>query len=78
MVMATKINVYLKEDIANDMKLLIKHEEAKITDFVNTPLKKYIESKAAELELARKQKLEKSVSGKKLGGSEKIMFNISK
>ena len=56
--MATKISVYLEEDIANDMKLLIKHEGMKITDFVNTSLKKYIESKSAELELARKQELE--------------------
>ena len=56
--MATKISVYLEEDIANDMKLLIKHEGTKITDFVNTSLKKYIESKSAELELARKQELE--------------------
>ena len=56
--MATKISVYLEEDVANDMKLLIKHEGTKITDFVNTSLKKYIESKSAELELARKQERE--------------------
>ena len=56
--MATKISVYLEEDIANDMKLLIKHEGTKITDFVNTSLRKYIESKSTELELAQKQERE--------------------
>ena len=56
--MATKISVYLEEDVAENMKLLIKHEGTKITDFVNISLKKYIETKSAELELARKQELE--------------------
>ena len=56
--MSTKISVYLEDNIANDMKLLIKHEGTKITDFVNTSLKKYIESKSVELELARKQEQE--------------------
>ena len=36
--MATKISVYLEEDVAENMKLLIKHEGIKITDFVNTSL----------------------------------------
>lgn len=58
MAMATKISVYLEEDVAENMKLLIKHEGTKITDFVNTSLRKYIESKSAELELARKQEQE--------------------
>ena len=53
-----KISVYLEEDVANDMKLLIKHEGTKITDFVNTTWRKYIDSKSAELELARKQERE--------------------
>ena len=56
--MPMKISVYLEEDVANDMKLLIKHEGTKITDFVNTSLRKYIDSKSAELELARKQERE--------------------
>ena len=56
--MATKISVYLEEDVANDMKLLVKHEGTKITDFVNVSLRKYIESKSAELELARRQERE--------------------
>ena len=56
--MATKISVYLEEDVANDMKLLIKHEGTKITDFVNSSLRKYIESMSTELELARKQEQE--------------------
>ena len=56
--MATKISVYLEEDVAENMKLLIKHEGTKITDFVNTSLKKYIDSKSVELELARRQERE--------------------
>ena len=56
--MPMKISVYLEEDVANDMKLLIKHEGTKITDFVNTSVRKYIDSKSAELELARKQERE--------------------
>ena len=55
MTVAMKISVYLEEEVANNMKLLIKHEGTKITDFVNTSLRKYIDSKSAELELARRQ-----------------------
>lgn len=53
-----KISVFLEEEVDRDMKLLIKHEGIKITDFVNTALRKYIESKSTELELARKQEQE--------------------
>ena len=56
--MSAKISVYLEEEIDRDMKLLIKHEGTKITEFVNSALRKYIESKSVELELARKQEQE--------------------
>lgn len=53
-----KISVFLEEEVDHNMKLLVKHEGIKITDFVNIALKKYIESKSTELDLARKQEHE--------------------
>ena len=57
--MAAKISIYLSDEVDRDMKLLARHENIKITEFVNRALKLYINSKAAELEFAKKQELER-------------------
>ena len=57
--MAAKISVYLSDEVDRDMKLLARHENIKITELVNRALKMYIDSKAAELEFAKKQEQER-------------------
>ena len=54
-----KISVYLPEEIDRDMKLLAKHEDIKITEFVVRALRLYIDSKAEEMEFARRQEQER-------------------
>ena len=57
--MTSKISVYLSDEMDRNMKLLIRHENIKITELVNRALKMYIDSKSAELDFARKQEQER-------------------
>ena len=57
--MASKISVYLADEVDRDMKLLARHESIKITELVNRALRMYINSKTAELEFAKKQEQER-------------------
>ena len=57
--MAAKISVYLSDEVDRDMKLLARHENIKMSELVKRALKLYIDSKAAELEFAKKQEQER-------------------
>ena len=57
--MAAKISIYLSDEVDRDVKLLARHENIKMSELVNRALKMYIDNKAAELEFAKKQELER-------------------
>ena len=67
--MATKISIYLPDEIDRDMKLLARHENIKITELVNRALKLYIDNKAAELEFAKKQEQEREEFNRQRNGA---------